>query len=64
LFTTGDGSYHLGGGSGKYAGITGSGKFVLRIVAVDARNSAGKCTMTKAPAAYQQMLTLQGKAAV
>ena len=65
LFTvTGNGTYKLGRGTGKYAGITGSGKFALRIVAVDTRDSTGKCTMTKLPAAYQQILTLQGKASL
>lgn len=65
LFTvTGTGTYKLGGGTGKYAGIKGSGKFVLRIVAVDARNSKGQCTMTRPPAAYQQILTLQGPVTV
>jgi hypothetical protein len=65
LFTvTGDGTYKLGSGTGKYAGIAGSGKFALRIVAVDARDSKGKCTMTKPPAAYQQILTLQGQASL
>ena len=63
LFTvTGAGTYKLGSGTGKYAGITGSGKFVLRILAVDARDAQGKCTMSKRPAAYQQILTLQGTA--
>jgi hypothetical protein len=60
----GNGTYKLGSGTGKYAGIAGSGKFTLRILAIDARDASGKCTMTRPPAAYQQVLTLQGRASV
>ena len=37
------GTYKIFGGTGKYAGISGSGKYQLSILAVAAR-SAGKCT--------------------
>ena len=39
------GTYKIFGGTGKYAGISGSGKYQLSILAVTAR-SAGKCTTT------------------
>ncbi len=61
---TGNGTYKLGSGTGKYAGITGSGKFVLRILAVDARDASGKCTLSRPQAAYQQVLALRGRASV
>ena len=61
LFTVhGSGSYKLGGGTRKYAKISGSGRFVLTILAVEARNSAGTCTMARPPAAYQQVITRHG----
>jgi hypothetical protein len=61
LFTVrGTGTYKLGGGTGKYAKIRGTGKFVLTVLAVDARNSQGKCTTARPPAAGQQIITLHG----
>lgn len=60
LFTVhGSGTYQLGGGTGKYAKISGAGKFVLTIVAVDAR-SKGACTQTLPPTAFQRVITLAG----
>ena len=44
-------TYTLGNGTGAYQGVTGSGKATLNILGIAARNSAGKCSMTKAPAA-------------
>jgi hypothetical protein len=53
LFTISQrGTYKLIGGTGKYAGISGHGTYVLSILAVGARNSKGKCSMSKKPAAY------------
>jgi hypothetical protein len=54
------GTYKLAGGTGKYAGISGSGKFTLRILIVAARTRAGKCTMKKKPVASQLIITAAG----
>jgi hypothetical protein len=61
LFTDSEtGSYTLGGGTGAYAGISGHGTAVITILAVTARNSAGKCSMTLPPAAWQQVINASG----
>jgi hypothetical protein len=57
---SGPGTYKISGGTGKYAGIRGSGKFVLSIMAIAARDSQGKCSMAKAPIVFQQIITAQG----
>ncbi|HEV2451687.1 MAG TPA: hypothetical protein VGS62_07155 [Streptosporangiaceae bacterium] len=54
------GTFTLGEGSGRYAGIRGSGTFVTSIVAVTARNRAGRCTHLQAPATYQEITTASG----
>jgi len=54
------GTYALTGGTGSYAGITGSGKYQLSILAIGARNSAGKCSQTKAPVAFHQVINASG----
>jgi hypothetical protein len=54
------GTYTLTGGTGSYAGITGNGKYQLSILAIGARNSAGKCSQTKAPVAFHQVINASG----
>jgi uncharacterized membrane protein len=54
------GTYALTGGTGSYAGITGNGKYQLNILAIGARNSAGKCSQTKAPVAFHQVINASG----
>lgn len=54
------GTFTLGHGTGKYAGIRGSGKFVTSIVAVTAKNHAGHCAHVSAPATYQEIITASG----
>ena len=53
------GTYKLSGGTGTYAGIRGSGKYQLSILAVGAR-SGGKCSRTKPPVAFQQIIKASG----
>jgi hypothetical protein len=53
------GTYKLSGGTGAYAGISGSGKYQLSILAVAAR-SGGKCSRTKPPVAFQQIIKASG----
>jgi hypothetical protein len=55
-----DGTYKLNGGTGAYRKIGGSGTAVSRTLAVMARNSKGKCTWSKNPFAYQQVITQEG----
>lgn len=54
------GTFTMGGGTGRYARIRGSGKFVTSIVAVTAKNHAGRCTHLQAPATYQEITTANG----
>ena len=54
------GTYTLTGGTGSYAGITGNGKYQLSILAIGARNSASKCSQTKAPVAFHQVINASG----
>jgi hypothetical protein len=60
LTETERGTFAIGHGTGKYAGIRGSGKFVTSIVAVTAKNHAGRCTHIQAPATYQEITTATG----
>jgi hypothetical protein len=53
------GTYTLGHGTGKYAGISGHGKYKISILAIAAR-SGGRCSQTKRPLAYQQIIRAQG----
>lgn len=53
------GTYKLSGGTGAYAGISGSGKYQLSILGVGAR-SGGKCSRTKPPVAFQQIIKASG----
>lgn len=61
LFTeTQRGTYRLGHGTGRYAGISGSGGWVLHILGVFARDSRGRCTHLAAPATFQSVATFTG----
>jgi len=61
LFTeTQRGTYRLGHGTGKLAGISGSGRFAVHILGVFARNSMGSCTHLAAPATFQSVATFVG----
>jgi hypothetical protein len=53
------GTYRLTGGTGRYAGITGGGTYKLNILAIAAR-SGGKCSQTKAPVAFHQVINASG----
>jgi hypothetical protein len=53
------GTYTIFGGTGKYAGITGHGKFVLNLLFIGAK-SGGKCTQRKPPVAFQQVIRASG----
>jgi hypothetical protein len=53
------GTYQLLGGTGAYKGISGSGKYKLSILAIGAK-SGGKCSRTKPPVAFQQLIQASG----
>jgi hypothetical protein len=57
---TDKGTFTLGGGTGKYAGIHGSGTYVTSIVAVAAKNHAGQCKHVQAPHTFQGTTTASG----
>jgi hypothetical protein len=57
------GDYRITGGTGKYAGITGHGRYQLSILAVGAR-SGGKCTQNKPPVAFHQVINASGPVTV
>ena len=61
LFTeTQRGTYRLGHGTGRFAGIGGSGRFAVHILGVFARDSQGRCTHLAAPATFQSVATFAG----
>jgi hypothetical protein len=53
------GTYTLLGGTGKYAGISGHGRYRLDILFVSAR-SYGKCSQTKPPVAFELIIRASG----
>ncbi len=62
LTVTQRGTYRLSHGTGKFRGIGGHGRYLARILAVGARNASGKCSMSKPPTTFQQIITAQGPA--
>jgi hypothetical protein len=54
------GTYKLRGGTGKYAGISGHGRYRLRIRVVFARNANGHCSNSKPPVAFQEIIKAHG----
>ena len=55
------GTFKLSGGTGAYAGISGSGTYQVSILAVGAR-SGGTCSKTKPPVAFQPIIKASGPA--
>jgi hypothetical protein len=53
------GTYKLLSGTGKYKGISGHGKYTLSILAIGAKSN-GKCTHTRRPVAFQQLIRASG----
>ena len=53
------GTFLLTHGTGKYAGISGHGTYHLSVLAIGAR-SHGKCSQTKPPVAYHQVINARG----
>jgi hypothetical protein len=61
LQVSGTGRVTLFGGTGKYKGIRGRPTATLSILAIAARTSTGKCSMTKPLRAFQQLIRASGK---
>jgi len=57
------GTYRLGRGTGKYAHLTGHGRYVAHILAVLNRTRKGRCSQSKRPQALQQVITAHGPVA-
>lgn len=57
------GTYRLGHGTGKYAHLTGHGRYVAHILAVLNRTRKGQCSQSKRPQALQQVITAHGPVA-
>jgi hypothetical protein len=57
---SGTGKVTLFGGTGAYKGISGTPVATLSILAIAAK-SAGKCSQTKPPVAFQQLIKASGK---
>jgi hypothetical protein len=61
LFTAVEhGTYRLAHGTGRYRHIGGGGKYTSRVRAVLARNSKGKCSQSRLPRAFQQVINAWG----
>jgi hypothetical protein len=61
LFTgTIHGTYSISGGTGKYKGISGSGKYVASILGIGAKTKKGACSQTAAPVAQQLVIDASG----
>ena len=54
------GTFKVGGGAGKYAGISGHGTYQVSILAVGARNAKGACSKTAPPVAWEQVIKASG----
>lgn len=61
LTVVGHGTFKVTGGTGAYANISGAGTYKLNIIAVAAKNSAGKCSQKLPPTAFQQIVKASGK---
>ena len=54
------GTYTISGGTGKYKGITGHGKFTFTLLAIGAKNGQGKCVHNKPFTAFQVIIHASG----
>lgn len=54
------GTYKLADGTGKYRHISGRGTYTSRVWAVFARNAKGRCSKSKPPRAFQNVINARG----
>jgi hypothetical protein len=50
----------LAHGTGKYAGISGHGKYQISDTYIDSRDSHGKCSQGQVPVVFQAIFTASG----
>ncbi len=60
LVSVGHGTYRLAHGTGKYRHISGRGTYTSRVWATLARNARGRCSQSKPPTAFQQIINARG----
>jgi hypothetical protein len=61
LFTfNGHGTYTITGGTGKFKGISGHGKYTLSILGLQPKKKSGACNQNAVPAAFQQVVDATG----
>jgi hypothetical protein len=54
------GTYKLADGTGRYRHLSGRGTYISRVRAVLRRNAKGRCSQSKLPRAFQQMINARG----
>jgi hypothetical protein len=54
------GTYRLGRGTGKFARLSGHGRFAAHILAVLRRTKQGRCSQSRPPQALQQVINAHG----
>ena len=54
------GTYRLADGTRRYRHISGRGTYTSRVWAVFRRNARGRCSQSKPPRAYQQVINARG----
>jgi hypothetical protein len=57
------GTYTISHGTGKFAGISGHGRYQISILKIGAR-SGGACSQSKPPLAFQQVIRASGPASL
>ncbi len=60
LVSVGHGTYKLAAGKGKYRHISGRGTYTSRVWATLARTVRGRCSQSKPPTAFQQIINARG----
>jgi hypothetical protein len=60
LLSVEHGTYRLAGGTGKYTHIAGHGTYTSRVWAVLRRTATGRCSQSKPPRAFQQIINARG----
>ena len=60
LLSAEHGTYRLADGTGKYTHIAGHGTYTSRVWAVLRRTARGRCSQSKPPRAFQQIINARG----
>ncbi len=54
------GTYRIGHGTGRFAGIRGHGRYRVSILLIGARNANGKCSQRKPPRVFEEIIKARG----